>query len=387
MFARMLVVFFLVLIAGVWGLIQVSRLFFAYTSDAYVLSDYVVLSPTVAGRLDKVFVVDNQVVAAGDGLFEIDRQPFALAVDSAQAAVTLAEAAQKAAEDALAGSTAELKASQATLDDTQGTQERIATLFQRGTVSQQRLDDATRDLNAATAGVAAAQSALVVAQDLVEQRKAALAAASADLGVAQYNLGQSRTVSPYDGFVVPFTVRAGTYLDVGDPVLSVVDNEAWRIVANLPEEHLAYVEVGEPVWFMVSSRPWQIFDGRVRSISRGISRTPTPVDPLPYVEPTTEWIRLSRRFPVEIAIENDPDLPLFMGADARVLIWHPRGGGEPTETGQPEPVRMPPPEAPTPDTPAEASPAEAPQAAAPPAEAPEAAAPAPAPSSAAAPAR
>lgn len=170
---------------------------------------------------------------------------------------------------------------------------------------------------------------MVVAEDLVVQRRGTLSAMKAALGVAEYNLEQTEVVSPYDGFVAPFTVRAGTYLDVGDPVMAVVDDTAWRIVANLPEENLAYVRVGQPVWFMVSSRPWRIYGGRVASISRGISRTPAPTDALPYVAPTTDWIRLSRRFPVEIAIDEGTDIPLFMGADARVLIRHPRDGGTP----------------------------------------------------------
>ncbi len=43
---------------------------------------------------------------------------------------------------------------------------------------------------------------------------------------------------------------------------------------------------------------------------------------LPYVDPTTDWVRLPRRFPIEITIDDWPEtLGLFNGADARVLIW------------------------------------------------------------------
>jgi multidrug efflux system membrane fusion protein len=42
---------------------------------------------------------------------------------------------------------------------------------------------------------------------------------------------------------------------------------------------------------------------------------------LPYVEPTTDWIRLERRFPVTLVLEDpDPGVVLHMGADARTLI-------------------------------------------------------------------
>lgn len=157
MFGRRLLFVFVALIAAVWIFIQVSRIFFAYTSDAYVLSDYVVLSPTVAGQLAEVSVGDNAAVARGDRLFTIDKRPYAFAVAQAKASVSLAEAAVKGAEDALEEAKAEVTASKAALEDTRTTEERIATLFRSGTVTQQRLDDAARDLQTATASLASAQ--------------------------------------------------------------------------------------------------------------------------------------------------------------------------------------------------------------------------------------
>jgi len=42
---------------------------------------------------------------------------------------------------------------------------------------------------------------------------------------------------------------------------------------------------------------------------------------LPYIEPTTDWIRLQRRFPVTLVLDNpNPDVVLHMGSDARTLI-------------------------------------------------------------------
>ncbi|MGM4876409.1 hypothetical protein AB7645_34860 [Bradyrhizobium sp. 956_D2_N1_5] len=42
---------------------------------------------------------------------------------------------------------------------------------------------------------------------------------------------------------------------------------------------------------------------------------------LNYVAPTTDWIRLKRRFPVTLTlVDPPPDLRLYMGADARVVV-------------------------------------------------------------------
>ena len=43
---------------------------------------------------------------------------------------------------------------------------------------------------------------------------------------------------------------------------------------------------------------------------------------LPYVAPTTDWIRLQRRIPVTIVLdEPPPDGKLYMGADARTVVF------------------------------------------------------------------
>ena len=43
---------------------------------------------------------------------------------------------------------------------------------------------------------------------------------------------------------------------------------------------------------------------------------------LPYVAPTTDWIRLQQRIPVPIVLdEAPPDGKLYMGNDARTVIF------------------------------------------------------------------
>ena len=70
-----------------------------------------------------------------------------------------------------------------------------------------------------------------------------------------------------------------------------------------------------------TSEPWHLHRAKVTGIARGISREPAPGLLLPYVAPTTDWIRLQRRFPVTLTLTDPPEeLKLYMGADARVLI-------------------------------------------------------------------
>jgi membrane fusion protein, multidrug efflux system len=74
------------------------------------------------------------------------------------------------------------------------------------------------------------------------------------------------------------------------------------------------------VW--LEAHPWHFYRARVAGIGRAISRAPGERSLLPYVAPTTDWIRLQRRFPVTIDLVDPPDdLTLYSGADARTLIF------------------------------------------------------------------
>jgi len=304
---------------------QVSRRFIAYSSDAYMTADTVTFAPAVAGLLTELHVTDNAKVAAGDVLFVIDKTPYSDAVDLAAANLALAQAEQKSATDQLKALQADEKAAEAKLDDVRTTQERISVLTGRGVTTQQRLDDINSELTAATSALAAAKAAIPVGEDDLAKAAAEVKVATARLARARYDLSQATVRATKDGHVAPFETRVGDYIDVGDPVLTVVTDDNWRIVVNLLEQHLAHTRIGDPVHFMISSQPWRVFKGKVRSLARGIAREPVAPATLPYVTPTTNWIRLSRRFPVEIDVGDLPEkLPLYMGADARVLIVHER---------------------------------------------------------------
>lgn len=302
---------------------EYSRNFFAYSSDAYVYSDFINIAPFVSGILRELHVTNNQSVKKGDVLFVIDLEPYRYRVNLETAALQLAKAEQKSAKDQIAEAQAQIAAAEASLADAEATQGRVQDLTGKGFATEQRLDDINETLRTARANLQSARAASLVSQDNLERANAQIDIATAQLALAQYNLAQATVTAPQSGHVVPFDARIGDYIDVGQEVLAIVTDDNWRVVVNLPEQHLGHLEVGQTTWLMLSSHPWQFFEGTVRSFSRGVARTESANSALPYVEPKTEWIRLSRRFPVEIDLGNLPEeQPLFLGADARVLILH-----------------------------------------------------------------
>lgn len=309
-------------IVSLFALYEISVRFVAYTSDAYINSDVVVISAQIEGPVLKLAVQNNQTVTAGQLLFEIDPTPFALKVTESEAALTQAKADLDLANDEVTAAKANVTSAQAVEANASETLARVKSLSQDGFSTDATLDVATRDMATSSGNTLVAQSALAVANRRVAVASATIASAEADLAKARYELSKTTVTTPEAGQVAPFITRQGDYLRPGTQVLGVVTGARRRVVANIAERHLARLRPGQLVWVTLGSDPWTIHSGRVSGISAGVARSAEAPSVVPYVEPTTDWVRLPRRFPVEVTLDEwPPSLGLFVGADARVLIW------------------------------------------------------------------
>lgn len=309
-------------VVALFALYEVSVRFFAYTADAYVMSDIIVVSSEIEGPVSKLAVQNNQSVAAGDLLFEIEQTPYRLKVEQTRAAVEQAQADLELAKDEVNAARAGVASAQAVLTNAQAQLDRVKSLSTEGFSPEATLDVATRDFATATANVSTAQASLGVANRRVSVAGATIVAAQADHAKAQYDFSKTTVAAPDAGRIAPFVTRQGDYLQPGTEVLAVVTGQRRRVVANLSERHLARLRIGQRVWLTLGSEPWVIHYGRVSGIAAGVARSPNNPQVVPYVEPTTDWVRLPRRFPVEVTLDDWPEaLGLYNGADARVLIW------------------------------------------------------------------
>jgi membrane fusion protein, multidrug efflux system len=310
-------------ILGAFLLFELVTTVVAYTDDAYVRSDLVAVAPQITGRIIAVHVVDNQTVKLGDPLVTIDPVPFQLVVAQRAAEINEAGAQVVADQDAIVSTQESLASAIAARDFAQVTQERATRLTGTGDMAQQQLDQANDTLQRAEAAVASAQAEIGKARALSDLHQAAKARAEAGMAIAQWELARTQMVAPTDGTINNLTVRVGDTARADVPLIGVVDAHAWRIIANYKQSYLRHFTIGETAWVWLDSQPWRLHRARIASIARGISREQDPAGLLPYVAPTTDWIRLQRRFPVTITLVDPPaDLTLFMGADARTIVFH-----------------------------------------------------------------
>jgi multidrug efflux system membrane fusion protein len=305
------------------GLYWASGYFFAYTDDAYVTSDFVNVAPYISGRIVGVNVVDNQTVQKGQLLATIDPTPFQLALNEKQAKKTEAEAQLAVDRDAIA-------AAQAQRDDA-AAKERLASddvkratpITAAGFYSRQGLDTLTAKEQEAKAALADAESAIAKAQQTLALHQTTVAAISAEIAYLQWQLDQTKLLAPADGTITQLILRVGDQAVANKPLIGLVDAHAWRIYANYKETLIRHMKVGGTAWIWLDAYPWRFHRAVIQGIARGISRDQTERKLLPYVAPTTDWIRLERRFPVTLVLrDQSPDITLHMGSDARTIIFY-----------------------------------------------------------------
>ena len=294
----------------------------AYTDDAYVRSDLIAVAPQITGRIIGVHVVDDQVVKAGDLLITIDPVPFELTIAERRQQINEARAQVNVSHDQITMTRDAYASAESASNFAHLTQQRIATLATTGVATRQRLDQVNDELARAEAALMAAKAAIARAEATKEAYQAALARAEAEMATAEWRLARTKIFAPADGIINNLTTRIGDTAQADVPLIGIVDAKAWRVVANYKQDYIRQFKIGGTAWVWLDSHPWHLHRARIAGIGRGISREPEPAKLLPYIAPTTDWIRLQRRFPVTLTLVDPPaDLKLYMGADARTVIF------------------------------------------------------------------
>ena len=260
----------------------------------------VALAPRVDGRVLEIAVQEGDTVKKGDLIVEMQLNREQGEVDAAesevgiqQANVSNAEAELRAveaevaeAEAAVEQSKADLRQQEAELELAQTNQTRAKMLVEQGAESQQFLDNSTRDLNAAKAQTDALKAALnssqkalnaskervASAQSAIAGQQAALKQAETRVGIATDNLDFNRVTAPIDGTVGNIQPKVGDYVEVGEQITSITQDDALELNIGVPLEQASQLKIGLPVE-IIDRQGEAIADGDVSFISPRADRS------------------------------------------------------------------------------------------------------------------
>jgi len=290
------------------------------TENAYLAADVVPVASLVAGRVVAVHVADNQHVRKGDPLFDVDPEPFRIALARAEAG--LAAAMQSARQDGaeVAATRAQVEQTTVDLNNARASYARAKELVAQRFLSQQGADDALARVQALEAALDQAQAKLKKALSAPAKpgERADVLRAQAEIDQAKLDLEHAHVTATVDGQIANLSLTPGSLVGVGAPLFALIADNSYHVDANFKETELPGIHPGEDVDIKIDMYPGQRFKGTVESLSGG---TGTAFSLLPAQNATGNWVKIAQRVPVRIKLApTDAEHPLRIGATATVSV-------------------------------------------------------------------
>jgi membrane fusion protein (multidrug efflux system) len=295
------------------------------TDNAYVQQDKVSLGAEVGGRIVEVMVKEGDLVEAGDLLFRIDPEPFRLQIRQADAQIAMAQADVTALANSADLSGSEISSAREDIAFNQATLNRQQALWSRGFTTKADLEAAQHAVSEARARLASAEArraealARLANGSQIPGENPKIAAGRAQRAVAELNLARTEVRAPIAGRVAQADrLQTGQNVVQGLPVLTLVATGTTFVEANFKETDLADMAVGQPAELHLDAYPDMALKGRVASIGAG---TGSEFSVLPAQNATGNWVKVTQRVPVRIAIEGKPSRTLIAGLSAEVTVF------------------------------------------------------------------
>ena len=251
------------------------------------------LSPSVAGRIAQVHVVEGQFVEVGTLLVELESGPETAALAAAEADVAVQRASLSRSRrglrpEDLNAITRDADAAESRAELSRGVLERLENAARSGAVTGDEVDRARRQAEADRFAVEASQarqmSGRTGRREDVLVAMAQLQAAEARRDQARATLERLRVVAPVAGEVMEIRNRIGEYVvpSPTDAMILLGDTRQLRVRLDIDERDVARVRVGAETIVRVDAFPGRDFRGHVvilgERMGRKILRTDEPTE-------------------------------------------------------------------------------------------------------------
>jgi membrane fusion protein (multidrug efflux system) len=285
---------------------------FESTDDAFIEGHVIAISPKVSGLISEVLVDDNTRVNKGDLLVKIDPRDFQAALAQAKGDLAAAQGKFQEAQAQVQVNQADIEQAEAqqivaetNAENAQRDLNRWLALDERAR-SKEQMDDAivaqrstAAQLQNAKAQVIAAKAQLFDAEMAVQTAQGNLDAAKGALEQANNNLGYCTISAETDGVITRKSVEPGMYVQVDQPLFSLVQYDVW-VIANFKETQLTQMRPGQGVQLSVDAYPGRKLTGTVQSIQDG---TGSRFTLLPPENATGNYVKIVQRVPVKIVLD------------------------------------------------------------------------------------
>ena len=329
---------------------------FITTENAYIKAPIISVQSQIPGRVEKVFIIDNQRVIKGDKLFKIETEKLELdIVEQKQNLLTIKKEIEnrkskyneskeeiKLAEEEIKFYFSEMQRIKALVNVEKSLAKekvkyqklelnRIKKLVDKGVGLKSKLDEASylykaavnnlkfvnlnNDLEEIKYSYLSSKQKLKISQDKAKTILTTLNGNKdikpidhplyqknlSKLNQIKFDIKQSIILAKQDGVIAKLNLEEGEYIDVGKILFAIVDEKNAWLEANLKETDLTNIKVGQSAFFIPDTYPNSSWSAHVESISPA---TGAEFSILPPQNSSGNWVKVVQRIPVKLSISG-----------------------------------------------------------------------------------
>jgi membrane fusion protein (multidrug efflux system) len=121
------------------------------------------------------------------------------------------------------------------------------------------------------------------------------------LNQIKFDIKKSTIIADHEGIIAKMNIEVGEYINLGRMLFAIVDEKKAWVEANLKETELTHVKVGQSVIFVPDTFSKNSWQGQVESISPA---TGAEFSILPPQNSSGNWVKVVQRVPVRISIDK-----------------------------------------------------------------------------------
>ena len=193
---------------------------------------------------------------------------------------------------------------------------RYTNLYKSKAGSLQNMQKYVNQSNQARQSLEQATTALLQSNMQYQIANTKIKTAKISVRNGQVNQSYTRLYAPVDGYVSNLNLHSGQLVMPGQKLFGLVDDASWWIDANMKETQLSRIKPPQDATIKLDMYEHS-YTGKVQSISYASGST---FSLLPPENASGNWVKVIQYFTVRVALKNDPNYPLRVGASAHVTI-------------------------------------------------------------------
>ena len=305
------------------------------TDNAQVETYFVPVLPRMAGYVKSVNVKDYDLVKKDEVIAEIDTDEAQLVLEELQADLVQSQSDIDNAKAninnlkvTINSANSNLKANYLRKEKAKKDAERDANLLADNAITRKQGDDSKSNAEILSAQYEAGQEDILTAKSRMPILQAALNKAQSVIALKKVKIEQqklrltySKVYAPTSGRIGKKTIEAGQFIQAGQPLMTIVQDNNFWVVANFKETQINNLKIGDGVDMTLNAYPDRIIKGKITSIAEA---TGAKTSLLPADNASGNFVKVTQRVPVKIEImdlaKNKDMLRAGLSLDVSILI-------------------------------------------------------------------